>query len=100
MFFAVFFSYCTLSAPFIIILDERLGLQVHPDKVHLRPRPEGQYRWSVAEPMRKYFQSNLSGRSLGGFQKICEALEFGNHIEAIPVNNLRQDDSISEVFGF
>ena len=95
-----FFVSLLFPGPLIITLpDERLGLQVRPGKVRLRPRPEDQYRWSVAEPMRKYFQTNLSEGSLGCFQKIYDALERGNMIEAVPVNNLEQDDSVAEVFG-
>ena len=95
-----FFVSLLFPGPLIITLpDEWLSLQVHPGKVHLQPHPEDQYRWSVAEPMHKYFQTNLSEGSLGCFQKIYKALECGNMIEAVPVNNLEQDDSVAEVFG-
>ncbi|KAI9035296.1 uncharacterized protein KD926_003769 [Aspergillus affinis] len=71
--------------------NRQLGLDVPPEKVRLQPRQEDPYRWSVAKPVKPHFKSNLSRGSVGDFQKICEALESRNLIEAVSPKSLQEE---------
>lgn len=83
--------------PLILVLDTKLDLQIDPGEVRLRPRPKDKYKWSVAKSMHEDFRPNLSNANLGNLQRICEALEGGNLIEAVHANNPSRYDSVSEV---
>jgi hypothetical protein len=77
-------------------VDRQLGLEIPPEKIRLQPRHDDPYRWSVAKPVKHLFKSNLSSGSVGYFQKICEALESGDLIEAVAPQTLYQEDPCQE----
>ncbi|KAE8310977.1 hypothetical protein RU639_013583 [Aspergillus parasiticus] len=66
-------------------INKQLSLTIRPDKVRLRPRPDDEYRWSVADCMSKHFETDFSRWRLGDFQEICNVLELEKQdlIEAI-----------------
>ncbi|KAB8227877.1 uncharacterized protein BDW43DRAFT_304272 [Aspergillus alliaceus] len=72
--------------------NKQLGLRVPPGSIRLRPRHDDPYRWNVAKSVDSLFNSDLSRGSIGVFQKICDALNSGNLIEAVSPKNLQQED--------
>ncbi|KAE8371539.1 hypothetical protein BDV26DRAFT_286706 [Aspergillus bertholletiae] len=77
-------------------INKQLGLEISPEKIRLQPRHDDPYRWSVAKPVKYLFKSNLSSGSVGYFQKICDALESGDLIEAVAPQTLHQEDPCQE----
>ncbi|KAF7139755.1 hypothetical protein CNMCM5793_007996 [Aspergillus hiratsukae] len=61
----------------------RLGLEIEPSLVRLKPGREDPYRWVVADSMRKIFKTNLSTASVADCQRICEALQSDRSSEMI-----------------
>lgn len=61
--------------------DERLGLEVSPDKIRLHPSRDSGYEWSVADSQQYLFEKELSNGNIGIYRSLME--ELGHSIEAI-----------------
>jgi hypothetical protein len=75
----------------------RLGLEIEPSLVRLKPGREDPYRWVVADSIRKIFKTNLSTASVADCQKICEALKSDTEIIKAVSPHAVQDEE--ELFG-
>ncbi|GKZ63043.1 hypothetical protein CBS63078_8316 [Aspergillus niger] len=77
----------------------RLGLEIEPSLVRLKPAREDPYRWVVADSIRKIFKSNLSTVSVTDCQKICEALKSDRSsemIKAVSPHTVQDEDELFE----
>lgn len=76
----------------------RLGLEIEPSLVRLKPGREDPYRWVVADSIRKIFKTNLSTASVADCQKICEALKSDSKIiKAVSPHTVQDEEELFEV---
>ncbi|CAP94183.1 Pc16g15130 [Penicillium rubens Wisconsin 54-1255] len=75
----------------LILLDDRLGIVVAPEKVRLQPRPEDGYPWSVTSANASVLKSSLSSGKIHLYRKICN--EIGHSIEAVSPHALGHSQS-------
>jgi hypothetical protein len=76
----------------------RLGLEIEPSLVRLKPGREDPYRWVVADSIRKIFKTNLSTASVADCQKICEALKSDIEIiKAVSPHAVQDEEELFEV---
>lgn len=76
----------------------RLGLEIEPSLVRLKPGREDPYRWVVADSIRKIFKTNLSTASVADCQKICEALKSDTEmIKAVSPHAVQDEEELFEV---
>ncbi|KAH1309716.1 hypothetical protein KXX47_006932 [Aspergillus fumigatus] len=75
----------------------RLGLEIEPSLVRLKPGREDPYRWVVADSIRKIFKTNLSTASVADCQKICEALKSDSKIiKAVSPHAVQDEEELFE----
>ncbi|KAI9041324.1 uncharacterized protein KD926_006900 [Aspergillus affinis] len=73
----------------LIDLDNRLGLRINPNEVHLQPAPQDGYAWSVTDSKAHLLKTPLSNGTVGLYEEICR--EFGNSLEAVRPAVLQRD---------
>ncbi|KZN94073.1 hypothetical protein EN45_042610 [Penicillium chrysogenum] len=60
----------------LILLDDRLGIVVAPEKVRLQPRPEDGYAWSVTSANASVLKSSLSSAEISKLKAANSSIEI------------------------